>query len=254
MIERRAFHALRVFRACMLEDRWSGARLEYLSHILMSSSPSAVDDALNEIRTLIWHSQFCFYDVKGLKRMEQLLVALLGHPVERIRHTGTVLLNMFYDRHDWQHDVPFVPVIKQVGDDFEVTVSIQDEADPKKGEVPKGVVLILSAPSFDPGSKYNCYSYHTLDWLPRENTTRVRKSHAWMGSVKFRAFSRCGFYDWRVVRINDAYGSWEVSARNVLLLHSRVATTKYHQVVYIIFLLSVCAPLFLLPVDWASPP
>lgn len=157
-----------------------------------------------------------------------MLVALLGHSSPRIRARSAVLLNMFYDQHDWQNDVPFVPVIKQIGDAFEVTVCVDDVADPKKGETPEGISLILSAPSFDPESPYDCYSYHSIDWLPTENVkgrisgisrftpgcfggkTTASTRHRWIGTVKLSNFSRCGFFDWRVVRINEEYGSWEV--------------------------------------------
>lgn len=229
MVERRAAHALRVFRACMTEERWAMAKVEYLTHMLMSSSTSAIDDTLNEITSHIWYSALHQSDLEGLKRLEGLLVALLGHSDPKVRGRVTVLLNMFYDKHDWQHDVPFVPVIKQVGDEFEIIVCLDDNANPKKGEVPEGVLLILSSPSFDPQSVYDSYSYHFIDWLPTESLkgrlsgmprygcataygrTRQPSRHRWIGSVKFENFSRCGFYDWRVVRISEEYGSWEVS-------------------------------------------
>lgn len=229
MVERRALHALRVFRACMLEERWSITKIEYLCHILMSSSPSAMNDTMNELVTHIWHSAFHRNDFQGLKRLEGVLVALLGHSDVKVRGRAAVLLNMFYDRHDWQVDVPFVPVIKEIGDVFEVTVCVDDGANPTKGETPQGVALILSAPSFDPESPYDCYSYHTIDWLPMESlkgkisgmsrfsgTMAYGRScapvarHRWIGTVKFQNFTRCGFFDWRVVKINEDFGSWEV--------------------------------------------
>lgn len=198
MVERLAVRALRIFRACMDESLWSCDHLEDLSRVLMSSSPSPVHEALDEICTLVSYSHFCCNDMMGLKRVQQLLVALLGHKSERIRYLATVLLNAFFDGHDWQRDAPFVSVIKQVGEKFEVELSVQDEGDLD------GAFLILSAPSFNPGSRYKCYSYHTVEWRHNDEETRQL-------FVKFQNFSRCGFYDWRVVRINEACGSWEVS-------------------------------------------
>lgn len=68
MVQRRAVHALRVFRACVIEEKLSISKVEYLCHMLMSSSQSAVNDSLNELKTHVWYSACHRNDVQGLKR------------------------------------------------------------------------------------------------------------------------------------------------------------------------------------------
>lgn len=40
---------------------------------------------------------------------------------------------------------------------------------------------------------------------------QLSSSCEWKGSIDFGVFSRCGFFDWRVVRANEEDGSWSVS-------------------------------------------
>lgn len=226
MISQRARHGLRVMRTCLKGERWGVEKCEYLSHMLLSSNQSAVEDTLQDLVTELWYAAFHRDDTHGLKRLEGVLVALLGHQDESVRYRATLLLNMFYDQHDWQSEVPFVPVIKEVGDAFELSISLDDAADPAKGETPQGVFVILSAPCFNSDSPFEVYSYHPVEWTPTgalrgripglsrqcamgERPAAGQARHKWIGTLKFGQFPRCGFYDWRVVRINEELGSWE---------------------------------------------
>lgn len=49
--------------------------------------------------------------------IEKLLIGLLGWN-EKTVEESIVLLNLFYDKVDWQYSSPFKPVIGQVGEDF----------------------------------------------------------------------------------------------------------------------------------------
>lgn len=154
--------------------------------------------------------------------MEGTLIAMCGDPDISVRTRALNLLNILYDRHDWQREIPLVPVVKQVADPFVVTVTLTDSADPARGEVPCGIFLILCAPSFNPNSPLEIYSYHEFQWtfsadssvnasLPQLRYPGGRKGRQWIGRVDFGTFPRCGFYDWRVVRMDPGCGSWEVS-------------------------------------------
>lgn len=186
-----------------------------------------------------------------LVRLEGLLVALLGHEDETVRSRATILLNVFYDQHDWQLNLPFIPVIKQVGDPFEVSICLDDAANPEKGETPDGILVILSAPCFNIHAPFEVYSYHEVEWKPAHHmrssisglhsSTERSKSpaniqrHKWIGTLSFGQFMRCGFYDWRVVRIREELGSWETvqatfsdlrhSSSNSHLLDLRISLT-----------------------------
>eukprot|EP00921_Rhytidocystis_pertsovi_P013784 GHVQ01022382.1.p1 GENE.GHVQ01022382.1~~GHVQ01022382.1.p1 ORF type:complete len:1848 (+),score=155.63 GHVQ01022382.1:2238-7781(+) len=151
-------------------------------------------------------------------RLEKLLVALLGHTDSNVRSQAAVLLNGFYDQHDWQRHRPFAPVIRSVYDRFTIEVRIEEDAplysDSNTAELarssgPKGIFLILSCPSFNPTVKHSVYSYHRFRWTA--GTVAGKPPFAkqqWIGCIDFGVFTRCGFYDWRVVKANESDGSW----------------------------------------------
>lgn len=57
--------------------------------------------------------------------IEKLLIGLLGWS-QKTAEQATILLNVFYDKSDWQFSSPFKPVISQVGQDFEINYLIEN--------------------------------------------------------------------------------------------------------------------------------
>lgn len=217
----RAQHGYRVFRDATGPYKLTKSKYEWYVTLLTSGSLRAVQDTFHDLANEIWHAQFSKGDLNSTKRLEKLLIALLGHRDDMVRSQATVFLNNLYDSHDWQQDFPFLPIVRCVGDRFTIEFTINDDADHHKGEVPTGIFLILSAPSMECSADFEVYSYHTLHWQPLSSMTEKhgakyrrflsRRSggrYTWIGMCDFGVFPRCGFYDWRVVRIEPASGSW----------------------------------------------
>ncbi|KFH03473.1 putative glycogen synthase, partial [Toxoplasma gondii VAND] len=261
MVTRRAHHAMRVVldssRSGLTPGEaaaggrggsvgcWRMTKEKFNWHVtlLTSAAVEAVRDCFADLTLDVWHS--CFYgsaaQVTGAKcasrdRLEQLLIALLGNNDALIRLEAVKLLNAFYDRHDWQLRQPFVPVIKNVGDRFVLSVLIEtctlcDDATSKE---PSDVFAIVAAPSFSRFSTAEIYSYHTFSWVLLQSlpspqsvaehpsvsaeagdTSRQWRKQRWLGTADFGVFTRCGFYDWRICRAKESDGSWWVVERAV---------------------------------------
>eukprot|EP01068_Selenidium_serpulae_P020929 Selendium_serpulae@DN9391_c0_g1_i1.p2 len=88
----------------------------------------------------------------------------------RVCSEAVILLNQFYDCHDWQRSMPLVPIIRQVGESFTLTVAVRDVADPRVADPcargPQNVFLICVAPAFAPSVAHEVYSYHSFRWRP----------------------------------------------------------------------------------------
>eukprot|EP00918_Siedleckia_nematoides_P032278 GHVU01069865.1.p1 GENE.GHVU01069865.1~~GHVU01069865.1.p1 ORF type:complete len:995 (-),score=230.83 GHVU01069865.1:8-2992(-) len=167
MCRRRAGHALRVFRDATHTCRVSEERFGWYLTLLTSGGGDAIADTLKDIDTDLWHAQFCKDDIHSRKRLEQLLVALLGHPDASVRSEAAAQLNGFYDAHDWQRKVPFLPVISHVGMPFCLEFVIVDTADPVTlPQGPEGVYVVLSAPSWNDSVPHEVFTYHKPVWTP----------------------------------------------------------------------------------------
>lgn len=59
--------------------------------------------------------------------MEELLVGMLGHPVDSVREKSVVLLNGLQDEVDWQVKYSMNPKVREVGDVFWVEYLISQE-------------------------------------------------------------------------------------------------------------------------------
>ncbi|CBZ50111.1 granule-bound starch synthase WX-TsB protein,related [Neospora caninum Liverpool] len=230
---------------------WRMTREKFNWHVtlLTSAAVEAVRDCFADLTLDVWHS--CFYgaaaQAAGTKcasrdRLEQLLIALLGNNDALIRLEAVKLLNAFYDRHDWQLRQPFVPLIKNVGDRFVLTVLIETcrpcGASPASSDEPTDVFAIVTAPSFSRASTAEIYSYHTFSWVCLQSLPPTPQSvsaaaaaetaaptggetpaqwrrQRWLGTADFGVFTRCGFYDWRICRAKESDGSWWVVERAV---------------------------------------
>eukprot|EP00917_Polyrhabdina_sp_WS-2016_P011033 GHVP01024186.1.p1 GENE.GHVP01024186.1~~GHVP01024186.1.p1 ORF type:complete len:2011 (-),score=317.95 GHVP01024186.1:3954-9986(-) len=217
MVTKRARHGLRVISDSEGKFNLNDDRYNWYLTLLTSGSKEACMDSLADVENDIWHLQFNKMDQAGFHRIEKLLVALLGSDDDVILKKAIILLNVLYDRHDWQAKEAFLPIVSSVGDPFGVEIKIWDSAHPDKSK-PEGIFLILSAPTFCSRVNVNVYSYHDFTWTPGPTTRnegaglprfRIAGKRRWIGKVNFGSFPRCGFYDWRVVRADSSTGSWE---------------------------------------------
>lgn len=216
----RATHGIRVYFDSTQTYRVTQSKYEWYVTLLTSGSLRAVQDTFHDLANEIWHAQFTRGDTHSIKLLEKLLVALLGHSNDMVRSQAAVFLNNLYDQHDWQQDFPFLPIVKCVGDQFKVVITMSDVADPEKGEIPQGVFAILSGPAFEPTARFETYTYHAFKWEAASKAAaksrlfghkRTREeSHLWTGTIDLGIFPRCGYFDWRAVRVEPEAGSWAV--------------------------------------------
>ena len=155
----------------------------YLLMLSQQGSQEGVEATMRDIETDIWYSNFNPCDFSARKRIERLLVQMIGHSSESIRSSAVKLMNRFYDCHDWQKEFPFENIqILTVGDDIEV--DIPEIA----AQLLQTVAFEIVAPSMSP-------EHHQHESLCRFVVEGAREV------VRFTDVSACGFYDWRLVRL-----------------------------------------------------
>lgn len=116
------------------------------------------------------------------------MIGLLGWN-EKFAEEATVLLNVFYDKVDWQHSSPFKPVISQVGEEFEVNYLIENREENRKN-----LVICLKAPCMNKNYRQEVFSWHHL--RVKEYTSED-ETYLWI-KRNFGKFQTCGFHDWKV--------------------------------------------------------
>lgn len=163
------------------EERYN----KYL-HSFVWAEQDEIEDTLDSLSSDLWHCLLAD-DKESMKRIERLLIGLLGHWDEGIRSLATMHLNAFYDDTDWQLLEPFNPKIRTVGQEFIISEKVDG---PVEGEV----FLVLHALNFSKQSGHYIVSYH------KPEVTRM--SRQTLLKVELDVFTRCGFFDWRFVVIN----------------------------------------------------
>lgn len=129
--------------------------------------------------------------------LEKLLIQLLGHSEIDVRDQSIVLLNMLIDGVDWQFAEAFTPVVTCVESEFILNISVLSK------EPLKDVVVMLNAPSNYSDCELAVITWHKVKVQPG------RGKDEYVVSTKFKNFWRCGFYDWKVVAI-DQLGKMEM--------------------------------------------
>lgn len=151
---------------------------------------------------------------KGQKEeelVEELLIGMMGHPLEMLRDKSVVLLNSLYDEVDWQIKYSFNPKVRQVGDPFVIDYMVAKE---ENVGVEQLVIMVLG------GAQPHTTLLNQQDTnyiLNKEETTnllnrgkpRVLSWHKvvikeyndkyQIVSCDLGIFKRCGFYDWKLV-------------------------------------------------------
>lgn len=148
---------------------------------------------LEEIQRALFVAQIAD-DKVGLHWIEKLLIQLQGYCDISIRDQAIVLLNMLYDGLDWQLQEAFRPVIRSVGQHFNINVVVQKV----KGTKP-AIFLGLGAPSPIKGNNHHLLTWHKIE----ERNISSKDNTQNEVTINFGKFWKCGFYDWRLIAISD---------------------------------------------------
>lgn len=76
--------------------------------------------------------------------IEKILIQLLGYKDIDVRDEAIIILNMLYDGIDWQLTSAFTPVIRCVGQNFKINLTVRRE---NQADFENRLFLGLSAPS-----------------------------------------------------------------------------------------------------------
>ena len=102
---------------------------------------------------------------------------------------------MLYDGVDWQLQEAFRPVIRSVGQHFIIKVVVHKAANFQESQL----FLGLGAPSPIKGNNSQLLTWHKVDQRNIEKEDNLSLEI----NLNFGKFWKCGFYDWRLVLIND---------------------------------------------------
>jgi len=146
--------------------------------------------AMPEIQRFLFYSQIS-QNAQSQFYLEKLLIQLLGHQDLEIRDQAIILLNMLYDGVDWQFSEAFAPKIVSVSERLIINESVISK-DPIEE-----VVIMLSSPAFFNDCPLTILTWHTVKVQPGKNKDE------YVVEKKFKKFWRCGFYDWKIIKIGE---------------------------------------------------
>lgn len=158
----------------------------------------SIQRALQALAVDVIALQHVFRSLEGRERfsetakvVESILVACMGHFWPNARRRAIRLLNIFYDGVNWQLDSPFRPVVCTTEDSMRVDTTVSTVCGP--GEKFR---FLVCAPSFNMESeRTNIVTIHAPKYASEFNSvTQLR--------LNLPRFPRCGFYDWRVIKVS----------------------------------------------------
>jgi hypothetical protein len=106
-----------------------------------------------------------------------------------VRDEAIVLLNSLYDGVEWQLSISFNPVVKSVSQHFCIKSQLDFEGHKKTDQY----YLVLMAPSSSNKSNKQVNSWHRV-CIKKDSKEFI---------LSMGKFWKCGFYDWRFVKINQ---------------------------------------------------
>jgi glycogen synthase len=176
---------LEIYQAAQFCHRLFSEQYEwYLLMLSQEGSAGGVEATLHDIETDLRYANLNPCDSSSRKRIERLLVYMMGHRCDAVRSRAIRLLNRFYDSHDWQREWAFDrPEVRVVGE----AISIQF------GEIAEeslGWSVELVAPSMSPEP-------HQRDCLTRYCLSGSPSNY----ELRFPNIVRSGFYDYRLVKL-----------------------------------------------------
>lgn len=119
----------------------------------------------------------------------------MGYYDIAVRDQAVVLLNMLYDQVDWQLQEAFRPVIRSVGQHFFININVNHFDNGYKPQFYLGI----NCPSPLQGSNSHVLTWHRIE----QENIKQKDKHTCTIDINFGKFWKCGFYDWRIVEINE---------------------------------------------------
>ena len=132
-------------------------------------------------------------DSESIKIYEKLFIQLLGHLDREVRNEAIKILNIIYDQTTWQEKSPF-PLentkIHILGEELTLELTID-----KNIYSEKGIVLVLSSPSMNKNINYTVTTFIKCEKEEDKDNKKLLKFN--VGKL-----SKCGYYDWYLVRFS----------------------------------------------------
>ena len=225
------------------QKKFSFTKEKYLKfrQILVSSGsrdPKTLDALIAVVSEI--ESDLCTSLMDGNKKhlhyLEKLLIGMLGHPEETVRDAAITYLNVLYDDVDWQLRGGFKPKIKCVGDEFKLEYLI--ESDPEDNNT---ICFQLNAPPLNRESQENVVTWHKPKIIEFYSSSNNQgKEYKEYGkyivvNLDLGNFSKCGFFDWKLVKIQrngKVKGLYKVYDLNELSSKSSLSNLNFDNRTY----------------------
>lgn len=148
-------------------------------------------------------------DKSSIKILERLFIQLLGYADKEVVNEAVVLLNMLYDDTNWQEKSQLPIKYKNTGDSNTVQILIRKK-DYLSSE--KNIVCLTNSPSSNHLIKTYQIRWHEISEVIETSNPNLLKI-----IFKLGTFSKCGYYDWNVVKFKDGRFSTVKSVSNIQL-------------------------------------
>jgi len=165
--------------------------------------PKILYNTLLNLQRIITDS-LAHQDTESLELLKRLFISLQGHHVSQVREKAVIYLNLLIDGVDWQLESAFKPQISTVDNEF--TVSYLLESHYKN----KPLILLLNSLPFDKSDLSPVISYHPVE--VEENAEFC------VATCHINKFPRPGFYDWRIITIDNHGNIVNVQAKSQISL------------------------------------
>ncbi|KAL4507061.1 hypothetical protein ABPG72_001854 [Tetrahymena utriculariae] len=125
---------------------------------------------------------------------EKLMIGMLGSPIQVIRDHAVIMLNILYDGVDWSRRAPFSTKISKVKSKFLVDYLIESD------QYDENIVFLVKSLIFLPSTRQNVISIHK----PKIKEFAVVGNKRYVSvQLDLGRFKRCGFYDWKLVKLME---------------------------------------------------
>ena len=132
-------------------------------------------------------------DTESIKIYEKLFIQLLGHIDREVRNEAIKILNIIYDQTTWQEKSAFPTEntkIQLLGEDLNLELSIDENTFREKS-----IVLILSYKCSNKNINYTVTTFIKCD-------KEEKNKDKWTLKFNLGKLSKCGYYDWYLVRFS----------------------------------------------------
>eukprot|EP01113_Clastostelium_recurvatum_P041896 TRINITY_DN6726_c0_g1_i2.p1 TRINITY_DN6726_c0_g1~~TRINITY_DN6726_c0_g1_i2.p1 ORF type:complete len:1859 (-),score=472.99 TRINITY_DN6726_c0_g1_i2:78-5654(-) len=164
----------------------------------------------------------------SLKRLERLLIPLMGHTNLIITEHCSRLLNVISDGNNWQIQEPFEPALASVGDPFKVSLQLSGVA--LEPSMIERMLLLVRGPPLALTNRISTLTRHPVAY----------DKETGMVTADLPSFHRAGYFDWRLVAIaedgrfqplSEMLPSLSLSSvQGRFIVHPRMTDEQIHEV------------------------